>query len=392
MVTDREEPRNESHLVGEIARIYRRGRVWWLNAQFGGRQHRESLRTTSEKEARRRAVKIEGELLTNGQRQKKNPPNVDEAIDAYIDYLHTERRARKTLVKYAAVLKRVRALLHRRRATSILGLDLLALDDYRRERVAAKVAAKTLYTETIIVRQLVNFCCKRGMIAGDPLRGLKVREPKPTPQPCWSEQEVESILAASPQHYVAALTILADTGMRVGELRHLTWSDVDLPANVLRIRAKDDWVPKSGDERAIPMTPRVRKLVEHMPRRGRWVVASRPTSRYPEVGRQLSERRLLQALKRVLKRLNLEGHLHTFRHSFISRCLMKGIPEAVVRDVVGHVDSEILKLYTHIASQESQAAIHKFARATPAEGTTDGLDSAQVQHNREEGTDGPREK
>lgn len=47
--------------------------------------------------------------------------------------------------------------------------------------------------------------------------------------------------------------------------------------------------------------------------------------------RQWEERRLLSALKRVLKQLNLSGKTHTFRHSFISNALLKGTPEPVVR-------------------------------------------------------------
>ncbi len=50
-------------------------------------------------------------------------------------------------------------------------------------------------------------------------------------------------------------------------------------------------------------------------------------------------------------------HLHTIRHSFISHALTSGRPEAIVRSWVGHVDSRILKTYTHIADQISQEAM-----------------------------------
>jgi hypothetical protein len=33
------------------------------------------------------------------------------------------------------------------------------------------------------------------------------------------------------------------------------------------------------------------------------------------------------------------------------------IPEAVVRSWVGHVDQDVMKLYTHIADEASQAAV-----------------------------------
>jgi integrase len=109
------------------------------------------------------------------------------------------------------------------------------------------------------------------------------------------------------------------------------------------------------------MTDRVRAVIEGQRRAGRWVVTAPRSSRYPRGDNQLSDRRLLCALKRVLDRLGLPGHTHTFRHSFISKSLTAGIPEAVVRDWVGHVDRDIMRLYTHIASPESQAAIRRLA-------------------------------
>src|SRR3954468_15816471 len=100
------------------------------------------------------------------------------------------------------------------------------MDAYRRERVQAGAAPKTVYTETVVVRQLVNFALSRDMLAADPLKGLKLKKPKPTRQPCWTLDEVTAILAAAPAEVRPALTLLAVTGMRFGELSWLTWDDV----------------------------------------------------------------------------------------------------------------------------------------------------------------------
>ena len=79
------------------------------------------------------------------------------------------------------------------------------------------------------------------MVAADPLAGFRLREPKPAPQPCWNEDEVEQILAAASKVHQPALTILADTGLRVGELKYLTRDDIDYANNVLHIRAKEGY-------------------------------------------------------------------------------------------------------------------------------------------------------
>jgi integrase len=304
--------------------------------------------------------------------------------------LQTENRAAKTLAKYRKVFARFRDLAGRHHILTIDKVSRKLIDAYRNERVAAGVSPKTLYTETVILRQLVNFALSRELITVDSLRGMKLKKPKPTPQPCWTPAEVEQILTTSREAERSKFLVLADSGMRVGELKWLTWDDVDFGRNCLHIRPKDDWKPKSGDQRAIPMTPRVREFLASWPRRWRWVFTAAPSPKYPKGDRQFSERRLLVSLKRVLKQLGLRGHVHTFRHAFISRALTMGTAEAIVREWVGHVDEEVLKLYTHIADPSSQAAMQRLAGGNQKElqpgGSKDGkrecgVESAQNQHN-----------
>jgi len=386
-------PPQKYEMIGELVGIFQRGNTWHANYQHDGRQRRRSLRTQSKKEARRRAAKIEAELLNGDHRPALKAPTIESLTADYLAYLRTEGRAEKTLVKYESVFDRVVALAGRRHRRNALGLDLSFVDAYRQERVDAGRAPKTVYTETVIIRQLVNFAITRKKISRDPLEGLKIREPKPTPQPCWTRDEVERILTASQGTQRTAFILLADSGMRVGELKWLTWDDVDFEREVLHIRVKDGWKPKSGDARTVPMSPRVKELLAGLSRRGPWVVRAATSRKYPRGDHQISERRLLKSLKRVLKPLGLAGHLHTFRHGFISHALTSGIPEAIVRDWVGHVDDAVIRLYTHVADEESQRAMARLAEArTVPEPEAEEVDdapvseetkSAQIQHNGE---------
>ncbi|REJ74406.1 MAG: site-specific integrase [Planctomycetota bacterium] len=223
----------------------------------------------------------------------------------------------------------------------------------------------SIVTGRLFRANITTQICKTGSkkISRDPLDGLRIKEPKPTRQPCWTPEEVEQILNASQGTQRTAFTLLADTGMRVGEAKWLNWEDIDFKRGVLHIRAKDGWKPKSGDARTVPMSPRIRELLAGLDRRGPWVLRAAPSRKHPRGDGQLSERRLLQSLKRVLKRLGLHGHLHTFRHAFISHALMAGTPEAIVRDWVGHVDDKIIQMYTHVADAESQRAMARLAEA-----------------------------
>jgi integrase len=385
-----DDPKRRYEPVGDIVSIFQRGRRWYANFQLAGKQQRPSLGTTSKKEARRRALQLEAEIIHGRYRRTPPPPLVSAVVHDYRQFLRTEARAQKTLVKYDMVLNRLLDLASRRRVRTIEEVNLKFVDAYRAERVRAGAAPKTVFTESVVVRQLVNFALSRDLLAVDPLKGLKLKKPRPTRQPCWTLEQLRQILAASPPAVVPPLTLLAETGMRFGELAWLTWDDIDLTANVLRIQPKDGWQPKTGDQRAVPLNAQVRRLLEALPKRWRWVVAMPPSARCPLAGRQWTERRLLAALKRVLKALQLPGKLHTFRHTFISNALLKGTPVTLVREWVGHVDEEVLKLYTHVHDAASQAAMQRLAEANnnlqPREDARNGLgsESAQSQHSDKE--------
>jgi integrase len=99
------------------------------------------------------------------------------------------------------------------------------------------------------------------------------------------------------------------------------------------------------------------RLLTRQPRRGEWVFT------FPADGRggarQIRQRRLLDYLQRRLKELGLKGHLHTFRHTFISLAVVRGVDTATIRAWVGHVDRATLDYYTHIANDDSHAAMSR---------------------------------
>ena len=188
---------NSSEKIGDRVSVQLRGSIWYANFQQDGKQVRKSLKTTSKKQARALAIKLEAELQTGSYQQQRKAATVEAAKDAYLKHLHTERRAKRTIQKVELVMRRVAQLAARRKAKSLLDIDLLFVDAYRAERVAACARPKTVLNESVIIRQLVNFALKRGLIATDPLKGLELKKVKSAAQPCWVREEVDSILAAA---------------------------------------------------------------------------------------------------------------------------------------------------------------------------------------------------
>ena len=94
-----------------------------------------------------------------------------------------------------------------------------------------------------------------------------------------------------------------------------------------------------------------------------WVFTAGVTSQHPERDRQVSERRLLQYLKRLLKRIRLRGHLQTLRHSFVSYAVYQDTSGRVLRKWIGYADREDLDWYFHLVNSHSQAAVKRLSDA-----------------------------
>lgn len=366
-------PQNEgrkAEKAGELVSIYRRNRVWQAQYMVGRRQVRQSLRTKSRKTAQLRASKLDRDLVAGAVHPTFQEPPLNAVIEQYLAYLRVEGRTDKTIKKYEFALRIVEKLATAARIEKASELSVSFVDRFRAARKSGDEASgrrpsspKTIHHDTVLIRQLVNYALRRGLIERDPLAGLRIPKPRRNLQPCWSQAEVEKILDATRPPYRSALTMLAETGMRVGELVWLTWDDIDFVGAWIHIRPKDGWRPKSGDHRSVPMSARARKVLLAQSRCSRWAFPRPALENSRSTTDQISPRRLLACVKRVVKRLGLSGHLHTFRHAFISNAAIAGVAPDVLRKWVGHVDQATFDLYFHLASDASQRAMSRLDEA-----------------------------
>ena len=351
--------------VGEIVSIYLRGRTWYCNYQYQGKQVRLSLKTRSKKEATLRAQRIETDLDRGASPAKIAPSKIADVVKVYLMSVEVEGRAPSTLQKYRYVTDCILQLAAETGRSNIAQLDADFADAYRSKLKAKGRKPKTIYGALVILRTLILFAIRRRMCVIDPLSGYKLRKPKPTPQPCWSPVEADKIIELADPAYRDFFVFLRETGCRCGEAKHLTWGDVDLQHRVLHIRPKDDWKPKTGDQRKIPITDRLRDMLRSRQRVGRWVFTSVVKSATGKEIAQIRRAQALVVLKKILVAIGLKGHLHTFRHTYISQALSRGVPEAVVRSWVGHVDGDMIRLYTHISDDVSRAYVSRFSFESP---------------------------
>jgi hypothetical protein len=111
-----------SSQVGEHVRISKRGQIWHVNFQCRGKQVRRSLKTKSKKEAIRKALAFERELVNGDYQHQKRAPTLQSVINDYTAYLQAERRAERTLAKYQHCFRLVTQLLNSDESSPFLRL------------------------------------------------------------------------------------------------------------------------------------------------------------------------------------------------------------------------------------------------------------------------------
>ena len=94
----------------------------------------------------------------------------------------------------------------------------------------------------------------RLLLDSNPLKGLKTPKEKNPVRVVLSEEEYQALLEVSRPvdwRFRVALVVAHETGHRIGAIRQLRWSDIDMEGGVVRWRAEHE---KSGYEHRTPVT------------------------------------------------------------------------------------------------------------------------------------------
>ena len=213
-----------------------------------------------------------------------------------------------------------------------------------RKRATANKHLRTL-------KASLNRAVRRGYLQHSPARDIKQVREQEKAMRVLSTEEVEALLRACPSLRWKALVALGvSTGMRIGELLALEWSDLDLDKGVVQVINKPGHSTKSRKNRYLALMPEVRDLLGQLSRKGTRVFhtpAGKPWGN--------NVRRDFNAI--VKKSGILRCTFHDLRRTFASHLAMNGVNEAVVQKLTGHANIQTtLKHYTNILPDSLRAA------------------------------------
>ncbi len=224
---------------------------------------------------------------------------------------------------------------------------------------------------------------RRGLVTRSPIDGLAPSErPKQRNARRVAVLDAETlariVAAGRSERWRAALGLAGYAGLRLGEIRALTWEEVDLDAGTVAVRRSllPDGTAKApktkAGERTVPLLPALRRVL----------VAWKLRSPYTEPGalviataegKPVSERNLRRALedaKATAALATTEDRLswHSLRHSFASLLATDlELPATTLAELVGHADAGFtLRVYARDGRDTAAVVQDVLARATEA--------------------------
>lgn len=204
----------------------------------------------------------------------------------------------------------------------------------------------------------------------------KLKRPKPKEKEvsCFTltdQKKIERAVQASKKEKAFGILLCLYTGLRIGELLALEWSDIDFQAGTLTVSKTcydgrkegkfcriTDTPKTSSSKRTIPLPKQLLPLLKEQKKRYRskYVVSHN--------GQPLSVRSYQRSFELLQKRLGIERKgFHSLRHTFATRALECGMDVKTLSEILGHKNATVtLSRYAHSLMEHKKDMMNKLGK------------------------------
>lgn len=205
----------------------------------------------------------------------------------------------------------------------------------------------------------------------------KIKRPKAKENEviCFSlveQRKIEQKVLQSKKDKLFGIVLCLYTGLRIGELLALTWSDIDLIKGMLSVTKSCHYgkgesgkfercteLPKTiTSRRTIPIPKQIIVILKSIKKRSQseYVVASRADP--------VSVRSYQRSFALLLHKLNIPHKgFHALRHTFATRALECGMDVKTLSEILGHKNASItLYRYVHSLMEHKQEMMNKVGK------------------------------
>jgi integrase len=230
-----------------------------------------------------------------------------------------------------------------------------AIEKFKAAEVKTGASPKSINNRLGILGSMYTCAIKWRYAEVNPVHQVKPLRLPPGEMLFWTAEQSDAFLEAvrrvRPPWYTFFLAALR-TGLRLGELLGLQWGDVDFVTSEIHVRR--NWThgalvtPKSGKGRRVPMSPELAHALRGYKHLNNLVFCDKD-------GSYLDRNRVKHPFWSCIRAAGVrEIRIHDLRHSFASQLVMRGVPLAAVKELLGHATIEMTMRYAHLSPGATQ--------------------------------------
>lgn len=280
---------------------------------------------------------------------------IDEAIEAFGDYIAVERRmAAGTVRNYVTDLRDLADFLHKGGADDVNDMTARDIRGWQMEHLERGEAAGTVKRRLSSVGSWLRWMRRSGLYDADLMAKVSApRQPKRMPV-FFKEGELEHLYDEGVfgddfkgRRDALMLRMLYETGMRRSELAGLRESSVDLGALTVKV------LGKRNKERIIPIENEMAHNISEYIALKKQTVGETEWLFVTPKGRQVTDNMVYRVVKRYMVPLSDADRIspHVFRHSFATHILSEGGDLLAIKELLGHEELSTTEVYTHVTRE-----------------------------------------
>lgn len=313
--------------------IYKRGETWWIDITVNGQRIRESTEQTD----KRKAQDVHDTVKHRAKQIKESGKTLN---DAFKLWLTCTTRSEKDK---SAIRVFLRAFPNR---------PLSQVDSHSILDATVKYSASNYNRTANIVRAALNMATERGWC-----QAIKLQRKKTLPNKLrfLSKHEWECLKKELPEHVMAVATFGISTGARLANVLNLKWSEVNIKEQIAWV---DSTETKSRKSLSIPLNAVALSVLNSQKGKHKEFVFTYKGNPIKSIKTSWN-RALVRAKIDLVKKNDKSGEeyiastfrFHDLRHTWASWHVQNGTPLAVLKELGGWSDINMVMRYAHLSPE-----------------------------------------
>lgn len=194
-----------------------------------------------------------------------------------------------------------------------------------------------------VLRILFEHAIDMGWRKDNPAKGVSLLKSGRPQREAWPQPMVQAFRGAASGRALLIFELCIGTGQRINDVLSMRWGDIDGDCILVR-------QGKTGSKLAVPITPRLRAILDATPRIGLTICSWGPA------GKRTAYRTAADLIMDVRRKIGAERYdIHGLRYTTASELAEAGCSDELIMSITGHKTMAMVARYAGPARQRTRA-------------------------------------